>query len=287
VSAEWVRPMKPGPLLGESGGLEGFVPVRVDWSVEDGVGVVTLRRPERKNALTFDSYGELRDLFTRLNRAPEVRAVVLTGAGGEFSSGGDVYDIIGRLVETDMPGLVRFTRMTTEVVRQMRRCPQVLVAAVDGVCAGAGAALALACDLRVGTPRSRVAFLFTRAGLAGCDMGACALLPRVVGAGRAAELLYTGRMMEAEEGERWGFFNRLVPAEQLLDFAKAWARELASGPAFALSMTKRMLHQEWAMGLDEALEAEAQAQAICMATRDFERAYRAFAAREKPAFQGD
>ncbi len=279
--------MQPGWWPGESGGLEGFSPAHLDWSVEGGVGVVTLRRPERKNALTFDSYAELRELFTRLASAPEVRAVVLTGAAGEFSSGGDVFDIIGRLVETDMPGLLRFTRMTTEVVRQMRRCPQPLVAAVDGVCAGAGAALALACDLRVGTPRSRVGFLFTRVGLAGCDMGACALLPRVVGAGRAAELLYTGRMMSAEEAERWGFFNRLVPAEELVPAATQWARELASGPAFALAMTKRMLHQEWAMGLDEALEAEAQAQAICMATRDFHRAYRAFAARERPQFQGD
>lgn len=284
---EWTRFMRPVWMPGDTGGLEGFRPEHVDWSVDDGVGTVTLRRPHRKNALTFDSYGELRDLFTRLAAAPEVRVVVLTGAGGEFSSGGDVFDIIGRLVETDMPGLVRFTRMTTEVVRQMRRCPQPLIAAVDGVCAGAGAALALACDLRVGTPRSRVGFLFTRVGLAGCDMGACALLPRVVGAGRAAELLYTGRMLEAEEAERWGFFNRLVPPEELMPAAWELARELATGPSFALAMTKRMLMQEWSLGVDEALEAEAQAQAICMATRDFDRAYRAFASRAKPEFQGD
>ncbi len=283
----WMRPMEPLELPGERGGLEGFEPVHVDWSLEDGVGTVTLRRPERKNALTFESYAELRELFTRLCRAPEVRAVILTGAGGDFCSGGDVFDIIGRLVESDAPGLLRFTRMTTEVVRQMRRCPQVLLAAVDGVCAGAGAALALACDLRVGTPRSRVGFLFTRVGLAGCDMGACALLPRVVGLGRAAELLYTGRMMDADEAERWGFFNRLVPSEELLSASKAWARELAQGPAFALTMTKRMLQHEWTLGLDEALEAEAQAQALCMATRDFDRAYRAFAAREKPQFRGE
>ncbi|MCS7236388.1 MAG: enoyl-CoA hydratase family protein [Armatimonadota bacterium] len=284
---QWTRQMNPTALPGDEGGLEGFRPAHLDWSVEDGVGTVTLRRPHRKNALTFESYGELRELFTRLSSAPEVRAVVLTGAEGEFSSGGDVFEIIGRLVQTDMPGLLRFTRMTTEVVRQMRRCPQPLVAAVDGVCAGAGAALALACDLRVGTPRARVGFLFTRVGLAGCDMGACALLPRVVGMGRAAELLYTGRMMDAQEAERWGFFNRVVPPEELLERARSLARELAAGPAFAVSMTKRMLLQEWAMGVDEALEAEAQAQAICMATQDFDRGYRAFATRSKPEFRGD
>lgn len=248
---------------------------------------MTLRRPQRKNALTLEVYAELQELFRRLQGAGDVGAVVLTGAENEFSSGGDVLEIIGALVQADMPGLLRFTQMTVEVVRAMRRCPQPLVAAVDGVCAGAGAALALACDLRVGTPRARVGFLFTRVGLAGCDMGACALLPRVVGASRAAELLYTGRMMEAGEAERWGFFNRLVPPEELVAAATAWARELASGPAFALAMTKRMLYQEWAMGLDEALEAEAQAQAICMATRDFERGYHAFTARAKPEFQGD
>jgi enoyl-CoA hydratase/carnithine racemase len=278
--------MNPVTLPGDTGGLEGFSPAHLDWWLEGGVGIVTLRRPHRKNALTFETYGELRELFTRLSGAPEVRVVVLTGAEGEFSSGGDVFEIIGRLVETDMPGLLRFTRMTTEVVRQMRRCPQPLIAAVDGVCAGAGAALALACDLRVGTPRTRVGFLFTRVGLAGCDMGACALLPRVVGAGRAAELLYTGRMAGAEELERWGFFNRVVAPEDLLAVARGLARELAEGPAFAMAMTKRMLLQEWAMGIDEALEAEAQAQAICMATRDFDRGYRAFATRSKPEFQG-
>lgn len=264
-----------------------YRPQHVDWSVEDGVGVVTLRRPHRKNALTFEVYAELQELFRLLQRAGDVRAVVVTGAGNEFSSGGDVFEIIGALVQADMPGLLRFTRMTVEVVRAMRRCPQPLVAAVDGVCAGAGAALALACDLTVGTPRCRVGFLFTRVGLAGCDMGACSLLPRVVGWNRAAELLFTGRMMEAEEAERWGFFNRLVEPDQLHATAFNLARQLAEGPSFALAMTKAMLHQEWSMGLEDALDAEAQAQAVCMATRDFQRGYAAFVEKRQPEFQGD
>ncbi len=282
----WTRSMNSLALPGE-GALGGYRPQHVDWSVEDGVGTVTLRRPHRKNALTFEVYGELQELFGRLRYAADVRAVVLTGAEGEFSSGGDVREIIGRLVEADMPSLLRFTRMTVEVVRRMRRCPQPLVAAVDGVCAGAGAALALACDLRVGTPRCRVGFLFTRVGLAGCDMGACALLPRVVGWNRAAELLFTGRMMDAEEGERWGFFNRVVPPDQLASTARELAQQLAAGPTFALAMTKAMLHQEWNMGLDEALDAEAQAQALCMATRDFQRGYQAFVEKRPAEFQGD
>lgn len=283
----WTRTMNPLPLPGHGQAMAPYRAQHVDWSVEDGVGVVALRRPQRKNALTFEVYAELRELFGRLRDAGDVRAVVLTGAENEFSSGGDVFEIIGALVQADMPGLLRFTRMTVEVVRAMRRCPQPLVAAVDGVCAGAGAALALACDLRVGTPRARVGFLFTRVGLAGCDMGACALLPRVVGWNRAAELLFTGRMMDAEEGERWGFFNRVVPPEQLQATALDLARQLARGPSFALAVTKAMLHQEWSMSVDDALDAEAQAQALCMATRDFQRGYAAFVEKHPPEFQGD
>jgi enoyl-CoA hydratase/carnithine racemase len=262
-------------------------PASFRWSVEGKVGTITLDRPERKNPLTFESYAELRDTFEALRFADDIKAVVITGAGGNFCSGGDVFEIIEPLTRRAMPELLAFTRMTGAVVGAMRACPQPILAAVDGVCAGAGAALAMASDLRIGTPRTRTAFLFVRVGLAGCDMGACALLPRIIGQGRAAELLYTGRVLTAEEGEHWGFFNRLVPPEAVLAEARALADELAGGPTFAHAMTKRMLHQEWDMSLDQALEAEAEAQAICMATGDFRRAYDAFAAKQKPVFKGD
>ncbi|MFP5287575.1 MAG: enoyl-CoA hydratase family protein [Thermoanaerobaculia bacterium] len=271
--------------------LEDIQPRHFGWSVEDRVATVTINRPERKNPLTFDSYRELADTFHRLRHVEEVKAVVLTGAGGSFSSGGDVHEIIGPLVQMREDGrmdrLLEFTRLTGELVRTMRHCPQPIVAAVDGICAGAGAILAMASDLRLGTQRSRVAFLFTRVGLSGADMGACAILPRIIGQGRASELLYTGRFMEPDEAERWGFFNRLVAPERLLGEARDLARFLAYGPTFAHAMTKRQLHQEWSMGIDEAIEAEAQAQAICMQTEDFARAYRAFAAKEKPVFEGN
>ena len=257
------------------------------YKFQDGIACITLDRPERKNPLTFDSYAELRDLFRAMALATDVKAVVITGTGENFCSGGDVHEIIGPLTELDMPGLLAFTRMTGDVVKAMRACPQPIIAAVDGVCAGAGAILAMASDLRLGTARSKIAFLFTRVGLAGCDMGACAMLPRIIGQGRAAELLFTGRSMAGEEAERWGFLNRLCPPEELLAAAMALAAELASGPTFAHGMTKKMLHQEWNMGLDEAIEAEAQAQAICMASKDFDRAYKAFAAKQKPVFKGD
>jgi len=255
------------------------------WRVEGKVAWITLNRPERKNPLTFESYAELRELFRRLSREKDVKAVVLTGAGGNFCSGGDVHEIIGPLTKMRMPQLLEFTRMTGDVVKAMRACPQPIVAAVEGVCAGAGALLALFSDLRVAKPDARVAFLFTRVGLAGADMGACAMLPRVIGQGRAAELLYTGRSMDAQEGLAWGFFNRL--ADPALPAAMEVAQALAVGPTFAHAMTKKMLHQEWNVGLDEAIEMEAQAQAICMQTRDFQRAYEAFSARKKPTFEGD
>jgi enoyl-CoA hydratase/carnithine racemase len=251
------------------------------------VATITLDRPERKNPLTFDSYAELRDLFRRLAHARDVKVVVVTGAGGNFSSGGDVHDIIGPLTRLDVAGLLAFTRMTGDVVKAMRACPQPVVAAVDGVCAGAGAMLALAADLRLGTPAARTAFLFVRVGLAGCDMGACTLLPRTIGQGRAAELLYTGRTMSAEEGAAWGFFNRLVAPDALQAEAQALARGLADGPTFAHGMTKALLHREWSMDLDAAIDAEADAQAICMQTRDFHRAYEAFVAKAKPRFEGN
>lgn len=262
-------------------------PRHFDWTVTDGVATLTLNRPERKNPLTFDSYAELRDVFRALVQMPDVKAVVLTGAGANFCSGGDVHDIIGPLTQLDMPGQLAFTRLTGDVVKAMRACPQPLVAAIDGVCVGAGAMLALACDMRYATPRSKTAFLFTRVGLAGCDMGACALLPRVIGQGRAAELLYTGRSMDGVEAERWGFVNHLCAPETLLAEAQALAATLATGPTFAHAMTKTMLHQEWNMGIDAAIEAEAQAQALCMGTQDFQRAYQAFVARAQPQFQGD
>ena len=264
-----------------------FVPEHFLLAVEGGVATVTLNQPERKNPLTFDSYSELRDMFYALQHDEDVRAVVLTGAGGNFCSGGDVYEIIAPLTKRDMKGLLAFTRMTGDLVKAMRACPQPIVAAVDGVCAGAGAILAMASDIRLGTPGTKVAFLFNRVGLAGCDMGACAVLPRLIGHGRASELLFTGRTMGAEEAERWGFFNRLVAADSLDSEARTLADALAAGPAFANAMTKRMLHMEWDMGVDQAIEAEALAQAVCMQTKDFRRAFEAFAAKQRPVFEGD
>jgi enoyl-CoA hydratase/carnithine racemase len=257
------------------------------WRQEGRVGVITLNRPERKNPLTFDSYAELRDLFRDLAGVDSVRAVVLSGAGGNFCSGGDVHEIIGPLTQRDAAGLLEFTRMTGDLVKAMRHCPQPIVAAVDGVCAGAGAILAMSSDFRLGTPRAKTAFLFTRVGLAGCDMGACAILPRIIGQGRASELLFTGRSMSADEAVAWGFFNRLVSPEEVLQESLQLAEEIASGPTFAHAMTKKMLHAEWNLSVDAAIDAEADAQAICMQTEDFRRAYRAFAAKQKPQFQGN
>jgi enoyl-CoA hydratase/carnithine racemase len=251
------------------------------------VATITLNRPERKNPLTFDSYAELRDLFNSLRYATDVKAVVITGAGGNFCSGGDVHEIIGPLTQMTMPEMLEFTRMTGDLVKTIKACPQPVIAAIDGICAGAGAMIALAADMRLGTPSTKTAYLFTRVGLAGADMGACALLPRLIGQGRAAEMLFTGRNMTAQEGLNWGFFNALHDAAELLAAAQAMAQDLADGPSFAHSMTKTMLHQEWAMTIDQAIEAEAQAQAICMQTQDFQRAYAAFAAKQKPAFKGD
>ncbi len=258
-----------------------------NWAFDQGVGTITLNRPERKNPLTFDSYNELRDLFYALRRSTDVRAIVLTGAGGNFCSGGDVHEIIGPLTGMTMPELLEFTRMTGDLVKTMRDCPQPIIGAIDGICAGAGAMLALACDMRYGTEHSRVAYLFTRVGLAGADMGACALLPRLIGQGRASELLFTGRAMTGTEGLAWGFFNALQPRDTLLAQAQALAQDIAAGPSFAHSMTKTMLQQEWSMTIEQAIEAEAQAQAICMQTQDFHRAYEAFAAKRKPVFEGN
>ena len=262
-------------------------PKHFKWQVADRVATVTLNRPERKNPLTFESYAELRDTFQRLHYAEDVRAVVLTGAGGNFCSGGDVHEIIGPLVKMEMPGLMAFTRMTGALVREMRTCPQPIIAAIDGVCAGAGAILSMASDLRYATPAAKTAFLFVRVGLAGCDMGACAILPRIIGQGRASELLYTGRSMSAEEGFAWGYFNQIVSAEKVLAHAQELAQTLADGPAFAHAMTKKCLHQEWNLSIEQAIETEAEAQAICMQTKDFERAYNAFVAKQKPTFEGD
>jgi len=255
---------------------------------DDGrVATVTLDRPQKKNPLTFDSYAELRDLFHALKDASDVRAVVVTGAGGNFSSGGDVFEIIEPLTKMPAPELLRFTRMTGDLVKAMKHAPQPIVAAIDGICAGAGAMVALAADLRFGTPAAKTAFLFTRVGLAGADMGACGLLPRVIGQGRAAELLYSGRAMSADEGLAWGFFNALHAPADLLARAEAQARVLADGPWFAHTVTKTMLNQEWAMGIDEMIESEAQAQALCMLTQDFKRAFDAFAAKRSPTFEGN
>src|SRR3954470_21627598 len=273
-----------------------FNPRHFLWRQEGRVGIITLNRPEKKNPLTFESYAELRDLFRaladrsnqrELTQGDDIRSIVLTGAGGNFCSGGDVHEIIGPLTKMNYAGLLDFTRMTGDLVKAMRHCPQPIIAAVDGVCAGAGAILAMASDIRIATPRARTAFLFTRVGLAGCDMGACAILPRIIGQGRASELLFTGRTMSAEEGERWGFYNRLVEPKRVLEEAQALARELANGPTFAHGVTKTQLDQEWAMSIDQAIEAEAQAQAICMATGDFRRAYEAFSAKRQPEFKGD
>jgi enoyl-CoA hydratase/carnithine racemase len=255
--------------------------------VVDRVATVTLNRPERKNPLTFDSYRELTDFFRACAMDDEVKAVVVTGAGGNFSSGGDVFEIIGPLVEMDTKGLTAFTRMTGDLVKAMRACPQPIVAAVEGICAGAGAIIAMASDMRIAATGTKVGFLFNKVGLAGCDMGACAILPRIIGQSRASELLYTGRFMTAEEGERWGFFSRIVTPEHVLAQAQTLAKQVAEGPTFANTMTKRMLAMEWAMSVEEAIEAEAVAQALCMTTEDFARAFRAFANKVRPAFQGN
>jgi len=267
----------------------GYQATHFQWAVDADakVATLTLNRPARRNPLTFDSYAELRDLFRGLVHASDVKCVVVHGAGGNFSSGGDVHEIIGPLTKMAMPELLAFTRMTGDLVLAMRRCPQPVIAAIDGTCAGAGAMVALASDIRFGTPAAKTAFLFVRVGLAGCDMGACTLLPRTIGQGRASELLYTGRVMTADEGLAWGFFNRLLAADALLAEAQMFARALADGPTFAHAMTKKLLHQEWAMDLDAAIEAEAQAQAICMQTKDFHRAFEAFAGKKAPKFEGN
>ena len=281
------KALDPSLAAGNRRGLAGYRAEHFRYSVQGRVATILLDRPERKNPLTFASYAELRDLFERMRHADDVRAIVIAGEGGNFCSGGDVHEIIGPLIGLPAPELLMFTRMTGDLVKAMRACPQPIVAAIDGVCAGAGAILAMASDIRIGTARSRTAFLFNRVGLAGCDMGACAMLPRIVGQGRASELLYTGRSMGGEEAERWGFLNRLVEPADLLAQAGALAGELASGPSFANGITKSMLHQEWSMSVDQAIDAEAQAQAICMLTEDFARAYRAFAARQRPVFEGN
>jgi enoyl-CoA hydratase/carnithine racemase len=262
-------------------------PAHFLWRMDGSVAVIKLNRPERKNPLTFDSYAELRDTFRALPRAGDVHAVVFLPNGGNFCSGGDVHEIIGPLVGKEMKELLAFTRMTGDLVKAMLHCGKPIIAAVDGIAAGAGAILAMASDIRIATPAAQTAFLFNRVGLAGCDMGACAILPRIIGQGRAAELFYTGRAMTAQEGESWGFFNRLVAADALEQEALSLARRIASGPTFANGVTKTQLAQEWAMDLDAAIEAEAQAQAVCMKTKDFERAYRAFVAKQKPKFEGD
>jgi enoyl-CoA hydratase/carnithine racemase len=262
-----------------------FAPTHFLWSYNDGVGTITLNRPERKNPLTFESYDELRDTFWALDKTRAVKAIVIRGAGGNFCSGGDVHEIIGPLTRLDEDGLLRFTRMTGDLVRAMRACPQPIIAAVDGVCAGAGAIMAMASDLRLATPGTKTAFLFTRVGLSGADMGACAILPRIIGQGRAAELLYTGRTMSAEEGAAWGFYNRI--ADDVHGEADALAGQLASGPTLAHAVTKKQLDAEWHLSIEDAIEAEARAQAHCMQTNDFRRAYEAFAARRTPEFHGD
>jgi enoyl-CoA hydratase/carnithine racemase len=266
---------------------KAFTPAHFLWAFADGVGTITLKRPERKNPLTFESYAELRDMFRALVHVPSVKAIIVRGAGGNFCSGGDVHEIIGPLVKMDMIGLMNFTRMTGDLVKAMRGCPQPIVAAVNGVCAGAGAIIAMASDIRLAAEGTKTAFLFNRVGLAGCDMGACAILPRIIGHGRASELLFYGRNMSAEEGERWGFFNKVVGTSELEGEAQVWAAKIATGPAFANGMTKNQLNQEWSMSLDMAIEAEAQAQAICMQTQDFERAYNAFVAKTQPVFEGN
>jgi enoyl-CoA hydratase/carnithine racemase len=267
--------------------LAHYTPRHFLLAIDGGVATVTLNRPDRKNPLTFDSYRELTDFFRACAFDDTVKTVVVTGAGGNFSSGGDVFEIIGPLVEMDTKGLTAFTRMTGDLVKAMRACPQPIVAAVEGICAGAGAIMAMASDMRLAATGAKVAFLFNKVGLAGCDMGACAILPRIIGQARASELLYTGRFMTAEEGERWGFFSRIVAPAEVLGQAQALARDISAGPTYANTMTKRMLSMEWAMSVEEAIEAEAVAQALCMTTKDFERAFHAFANKQKPVFEGN
>ena len=257
------------------------------WSLNRGVATITLNRPERKNPLTFESYAEMRDLFRELVYIEEVKAVVITGAGGNFCSGGDVHEIIGPLTKMSMKELLAFTRMTGDLVKAIKNCPQPVIAAIDGICVGAGAILAMASDIRLGTTSAKISFIFSRVGLAGCDMGACAILPRIIGQGRAAELLFSGRNMSGEEAERWGFFNQLHESESVLNEAQEMAAKLAAGPNFAHGITKTMLNQEWSMSIEQAIESEAQAQAICMQTQDFVRAYEAFVKKEKPVFEGN
>ena len=275
------------PMRSQFDAKASYAAKHFSFACEDGIASITLNRPDKKNPLTFDSYGELRDLFRALVYATDVKAVVFTGSGGNFCSGGDVHEIIGPLTRMSMPEMLEFTRMTGDLVKAIKACPQPVIAAIDGICAGAGAMIALAADLRLGTPQAKTAFLFTRVGLAGADMGACALLPRMIGQGRACELLFTGRVMTAQEGLNWGFFNALHESAELAAAAQKLAAQLADGPTFAHSMTKTMLHQEWSMTIDQAIEAEAQAQAICMQTGDFKRAYEAFVAKQKPVFAGD
>ena len=280
-------PLDPQLASGNRKPLAMYTAEHFGWAVNERVGTITLNRPERKNPLTFASYAELRDLFEALRYADDVHAILIHGAGDNFCSGGDVHEIIGPLIGLPAPELLMFTRMTGALVKAMRHCPQPIVAAIDGVCAGAGAILAMASDMRLGTARSKTAFLFNRVGLAGCDMGACAMLPRLIGQGRASELLYTGRALGGEEAAQWGFFNRVCAPDALLADARSLANDIAHGPTFANGITKTMLHQEWNMGVDQAIEAEAQAQALCMLTQDFGRAYDAFVARQRPVFQGD
>ncbi|MDQ0314215.1 enoyl-CoA hydratase family protein [Amorphus orientalis] len=267
--------------------LSGYTPKHFLLSVDGPVATITLNRPERKNPLTFESYAELRDTFRALHHEEQVKTIVVTGAGGNFCSGGDVFEIIQPLLSRDMKGLLDFTQMTGDLVKAMRACPQPIIAAVDGVCVGAGAIIAMASDVRFGTEASKVAFLFTKVGLAGCDMGACGILPRIIGFGRAAELLYSGRVMRGDEGERWGFFNRLLSSDAVLSEAQAFAAELAKGPTFAHGITKKMMHMEWDMSVDQLVDAEAMAQSICMQTEDYRRAFEAFAEKKTPIFEGN
>jgi enoyl-CoA hydratase/carnithine racemase len=288
MTAALSAPRVDGQTGGTSvGTVAAFEPKHFLWRVDGAVAIIQLNRPDRKNPLTFDSYAELRDTFRALPYAGDIHAVVFLPNGGNFCSGGDVHDIIGPLVAMDMKDLLAFTRMTGDLIKAMLHCGKPVIAAVDGIAVGAGAIIAMASDIRLATPQARTAFLFNRVGLAGCDMGACAMLPRIIGQGRAAELLYTGRTMTAREGETWGFFNRVVAADSLAQEAMALAQQIAAGPTFANGITKTQLNQEWSMSLDQAIEAEAQAQAICMQTRDFERAYRAFVTKQKPVFEGD
>ena len=277
--------MRPFPVVEPP--LSRYAARHFNFAVEGKVATIALNRPERKNPLTFDSYAELSALFRAAAHEDTVKAFVITGEGGNFSSGGDVHEIIGPLTKLDTKGLLDFTRMTGELVKAMRAAPQPVIAAIDGVCAGAGAIIAMASDIRLGTAGAKIAFLFNRVGLAGCDMGACAILPRIIGQGRASELLFTGRAMSGEEAERWGFFNRICAPEKVLDETQALAKTIADGPNFGNAMTKRMLDMEWAMSIETAVEAEAVAQALCMQTEDFRRAYRAFVKKEKPVFEGD